>query len=195
MPPTLVHTSWRGLEELRPAVLRFLSRRCRDEHEAEDLAQETLLRAARYRKGGGERGRLAAWLVQIAANVFHDHARREGRGPRTGGDDEWLSLVEDPRPWSGPGEPEGVLVLAEQPVAADEAVRYLQAALMRLIERDRAVLCAYYGGTENTREVAAEFDIPPDLVKVRLFRARKRLGRLILQEMRAGRSRHLALTA
>src|SRR5262249_2916342 len=40
---------WYGLEELRPLLRNFLRRHCRDGFELEDVVQETLLRAARYR--------------------------------------------------------------------------------------------------------------------------------------------------
>ena len=186
---------WRGLEELRPVVLRFLSRRCRDDHEAEDLAQETLLRAARYRDSGGQRGRLSAWLVQIAANVLHDHARREGRGARASLDEGWMDLVEDPRPEPGASALEGSVLLGGVPVDVEDALWHLQAAFTRLLEHDRAVLSAYYGGGQCTRTAATECGIRPGLVKVRLFRARRRLERLVVQHAAQQRARRLALTA
>ena len=195
MPTIPKSPCWRGLEELRPVVLRFLSRRCRDDHEAEDLAQETLLRAARYRYSGGQRGRLSSWLVQIAANVLHDHARREGRGPRASAGEDLMDLVEDPRPEPGDSGLEGAVSLGGEQVDVEDALRHLQAAFTRLLERDRAVLSAYYGADECTRVAAAECGIRPGLVKVRLFRARRRLERLVVQRATQQRAQRLALTA
>lgn len=191
---------WRGLDDLRPTVLRFLSRRCRDEHEAEDLAQETLLRAARYRSSAGDGRRLGSWLVQIAANVLRDHAKREGRGPRSANEEDWLDTVEDPRPAPGERRVEGAVRLGEDPVDVEDALRHLEAAFARLMERDRAVLSSYYGGEQCTRSTAVECGIRHSLVKVRLFRARRRLERLVLQRATRQRSRELgarrvALTA
>lgn len=186
--------SWRGLEDQRDAVIRFLSRRCRDEHEAEDLTQETLMRAARYRSGGGERGRLTSWLVQIAANVLRDHARREGRGPKNG-EDELMEQVMDPHPSPGDRKMEGTVELGEHPVDTEDALHHLNVAFTRLLERDRAVLSAYYGAGEDTAHAARECGIRQSLVKVRLFRARRRLERLVLQRASQDRVRQVALPA
>lgn len=191
MQATHAPSSWCGLEELRPVVVRFLTRRCRDEHEAEDLAQETLLRAARYRHRGGERGSLGSWVVQIAANVLCDHARREGRGPRSSGEQE-LAELPDPQPAPGEHVPLGWVVMEGGQVEVSDAVDHLRAAFLRLIERDRAVLSAYYGAGECTASVARECGIRPSLVKVRLFRARKRLARLV--EQRSAELRHAQLS-
>lgn len=53
----------------------FLLRRTRDPHLAEDLAQETFVKATRALLGWrGENP--AAWLLTIARNVLVDHVRR-----------------------------------------------------------------------------------------------------------------------
>nr|BFE85788.1 hypothetical protein GCM10020093_083890 [Planobispora longispora] len=54
----------------------FLLRRTRDPHLAEDLAQETFVKATRALLGW--RGdNAAAWLLTIARHVLIDHARRK----------------------------------------------------------------------------------------------------------------------
>ena len=56
----------------------FLQRRTRDPHLAEDLAQETFIKATRALLGWrGENP--GAWLLAIARNVLIDHARRSRR--------------------------------------------------------------------------------------------------------------------
>ena len=67
---------WSGLADEMPHVLRF----CRHglglpRDRADDVAQETLLRAARYRASQRE-GSLRNWLFSIAANVSRDSQRR-----------------------------------------------------------------------------------------------------------------------
>jgi hypothetical protein len=59
-------------------VCGFLLRRTRDPHLAEDLAQETFVKATRALLGWrGENA--AAWLLTIARNVLVDHFRRHRR--------------------------------------------------------------------------------------------------------------------
>ncbi len=179
---------WRGLEELRPRVLRFLTTRCRDEHEAEDLTQETLLRAARYRSSAKSSSRLGSWMVQIAVNVLHDHARRQwGRAATKGEQDDALESLVDRRPVPGGDKYDGLVQVDGHEVDTEDAVRHLNASFLRLFERDRVVLTSYYTGDESTRSTAAECDLPRQLVKVRLFRARRRLERMIVK--RAARVR------
>jgi hypothetical protein len=63
----------------REPVYRFLRRVLRDATAAEDLTQETFLRAlkADYRADGRERG----WIFEIARNLARDHDRARNRRP------------------------------------------------------------------------------------------------------------------
>lgn len=54
---------------------RFIRRRVRDDHVADDLLQETFLRVHRNLGTLREKERLAAWVHRIARNVIHDHHR------------------------------------------------------------------------------------------------------------------------
>lgn len=61
--------------EFSPSVRAFLISLCRDPHRAEDLLQETFVRALRFLAGfKGDSPR--AWLFAIARNVFLDDAKR-----------------------------------------------------------------------------------------------------------------------
>jgi len=85
---------WSGLAEMRPVVQAFLFRRCRDESEAEDIVQDTLIRASRYRGSLSEAKCLRPWLMRIALNVLRDHVKRERRLPRVEADHEILDRLE-----------------------------------------------------------------------------------------------------
>lgn len=66
-------TVWSQLgDDLR----RFIRRRVRDEHIADDLLQETFLRIHRGIGALQDSDRLAAWVYRIARNVIHDHDRK-----------------------------------------------------------------------------------------------------------------------
>lgn len=71
-----------GIESLfrahRELVLAYLLRRTGNRATAEDLAQETFLRATRAFLGWRQ-GRPEAWLLAIAHNVLIDHVRKEPR--------------------------------------------------------------------------------------------------------------------
>lgn len=73
-------TAWK---ELRTDLQRFIRPRVRDEHTAEDLVQETLLRIYRHIDQLDCEDRLAAWVYRIARNVIQDHYRKQA-GPEVG---------------------------------------------------------------------------------------------------------------
>jgi RNA polymerase sigma-70 factor (ECF subfamily) len=183
---------WEGLEPLRPSMERYLSRRCRDRSELDDVVQETFLRAARYRKRDMSAGRLRSWLLCIAANVLRDHARRGLRGPSTGVDEELFERVES-RELAAPDDDEQIVDLGDQLLDRESALAHLARGMVRLSARDREVLGLYYREGESTAWVAERCGISPQLVKVRLFRARRRLERALRLEEGLARTRRLAL--
>jgi RNA polymerase sigma-70 factor (ECF subfamily) len=149
------------LDEWVPRVYRFALRLCRDRHAAEDLTQETFLRAWRHRAGLRDVRAARVWLFRIAANLWRDQARR-GRLPvaRAGPLDD-----------TEPGRSEPPERLAE---GREELARAL-AALDALPPRQREVL--YLSACEGlaAAEVAAVLGISPEAAKASLSLARRRL--------------------
>ena len=62
-------------EEFGGTLKRFIARRIRNEHDAEDLLQEVFLRAHVAFYKVEDKGRARPWLYRIAANVVADHYR------------------------------------------------------------------------------------------------------------------------
>jgi RNA polymerase sigma factor (sigma-70 family) len=170
---------WSGLDELRPLLESHLARRCRDAHELDDIVQETLLRAARYRASLIDPARLSVWVLRIGTNVLRDRVRRENRFPRAEANDQLFDLVEGREAMPDEQVEEEDLALEGVLIARERAVAELCGALGRLRDADREVLCSYYGGAQSCRETSQDCEIAPDLVKVRLFRARRRLLRVL----------------
>ena len=137
-----------------------------DRAQAEDLVQETLLRAWRYPEAlDPERGAVRSWLFTTARNVAIDAWRR--RSARVG------EVVTD--------------MIPEPPPSADEADRAVEAwtvaeALGRLSAQHREVLvqCFYRG--RSVAETAALLGVPPGTVKSRTHYGLRSL-RMILNEM------------
>lgn len=131
----------------REPVYRFLRRMLRDGPAAEDLAQETFLRAlnGRYQANGHER----AWIFQIARNLARDRARSEQRRPV-------LVAFED---GDGPSA-DPLLALA------------LDTALAGLGDDDREVFLLREVGGLSYGEIARACGLTPDAVRSRLHRAR-----------------------
>ncbi len=177
--------TWAGLAELRPVLQRFLARRCRDESEAEDVVQEALLRASRYRKSLSHPERLRPWVMRIALNVLRDHVRRERRLPRIDVDPDLFERIEGRE--GVPGEPREDLQVHLEGAVVEKprALVHLSDAKGELRTPDRTVLDSYYEAGRSCFETAQVCEIPPNLVKVRLFRARKRLQLVLRSRLRS----------
>jgi RNA polymerase sigma-70 factor (ECF subfamily) len=175
---------WSGLAEMWPVVGRYLARHCRDESEVEDLVQEALLRASRYRGTLVDPARLRPWLLRIALNVLRDHVRRERRMPRTEVDQDAFELIEGREGVPGESREDLQVQLDGTVVEKPRALVHLCDAREELRSRDRIVLDSHYEAGRSCRETAFVCEIPHSLVKVRLFRARKRLQRVLRSRLR-----------
>jgi RNA polymerase sigma-70 factor (ECF subfamily) len=137
-----------------------------DRQRAEDLVQETLLRAWRHPEVlTPERSAVRSWLFTTARNLAIDAWRR--RSTRVG------QVVTD--------------TLPEPPPSQDEADRAVEAwtvaeALARLSASHREVLveCFYQG--RSVAEAAARLGVPSGTVKSRTHYALRQL-RMVLNEM------------
>ncbi|MFT4649183.1 MAG: RNA polymerase sigma-70 factor (ECF subfamily) [Glaciecola sp.] len=170
--------TWSGLEEHRTSLQRYLQSRCTDENDIADIIQESFLRAARYRRVPMDSSRLRGWLMRIASNVQVDKARGGSRGPTNG-------LA--PEIWENIGEPvqeEARFSWGGGSVVMEEALVCLRAAESELREQDRKVLDEYYLRGSGTDEIAGRLGVSSSMVKVRLFRARRRLKSLLEKRFR-----------
>jgi RNA polymerase sigma-70 factor, ECF subfamily len=153
-------------DEHADALWRYALRLTGDRSGAEDVVQETLLRAWRHPEVTADTDRSArAWLFTVARNMIRDErrsarVRHEGASPT---DDE-----------PADASVEGV------DAALDRIL--LTSALSQLSDEHRAVIRrAYYQGW-STGQIATDLGIPEGTVKSRLHYAVRAL-RLGLQEM------------
>jgi RNA polymerase sigma-70 factor (ECF subfamily) len=124
-------------------------------NEAEDIAQDALLRAWRRRSTLRDGARRKEWLGTIVRNEAFRHHARVRPDP-----------VDEVDNWEGE-EDEGIVSTVER---AD-----LHAALKRLSERDRKLLELRYKEDLTQEAIARRLGIPDGTVKVRLHRVRHRL--------------------
>ena len=128
--------------------------------DAEDVAQEALLRAYRRFDRLRDRTRFRAWLVRTTFRLALDQARSSRR--REQRETSWA--VETPMP------------TAQDLAAASEFGRTLTEALESLPEKLRLVLLLASIDGHASEEVAELLQIPVGTVKSRLYSARKQLA-------------------
>ena len=154
-------------------------RMTRNPADAEDLVQETFLRAYRGFAGFQEGTNLKAWLYRILTNTFINTYRKKQREPKTVPDDnveDWY-LYDRLAAQSSEASAE-TTVLETMP---DEDVK---AALDALPEAFRmAVLLADVEGF-SYKEIAGILDIPIGTVMSRLHRGRRALEKALWQKTR-----------
>ena len=172
---TLVVQSCAGSKEaFEQLVLRHKDRvytlACRvlgDHGEAEDVAQETFLRA--YERLADFRGdaRFSTWLYRICYNLCVNRFQRKNR-------DTSNDPAPDTVPNSTIGSCDHLLVKEQQ--------HLLNWALSRLKAELREVVVLYHADHLSYEEIAGVLGLPLGTVEVRLFRAR----RLLLKGLEAG---------
>ena len=172
--------NWRGLEEQRQHLESYLSRRCADMNDVDDVVQETMIRAARFRKKLDQPERLRAWLASIAGNVLLDRKRRNSRFIRQAADDYMLESVPATEPEEQMFGTEPDLRWGNWLLNREKVLACLSGELRKLESGDRDLLLSFYGRERGgCREVASEYGLTPNIVKMRLFRARHRLLRAV----------------
>jgi RNA polymerase sigma-70 factor, ECF subfamily len=139
------------------ALVRYLTRRLGDRDWAEEVAQETFVRALRQTSIANER----AWLFAVATNLVRDEARKDMRRRK-----HLALLAEEER--EAVSEPqETTLERAQEAAMARKAVD-------GLAERDRLALLMREEGLDYN-EIAEALQLSPGSVGTTLSRARRRL--------------------
>ncbi len=144
-------------EAYRGKIYTFLLRITADAHAADDLTQDTFMKAYRALGGLSDEHRLLPWLYRIAANAATDAVRRRRRIP-------WLPLAklegadEEPNVASG-----------EHPVAERE---HIQVVLRTLPVENAAALLLHALEGYSYKEIAEIQGCSLTAVRSRIARAR-----------------------
>jgi RNA polymerase sigma-70 factor, ECF subfamily len=158
------------------ALVRYLTRRLGDRDWAEEVAQETFVRALRQESIVNER----AWLFAVATNLVRDEARKDARRR------QHLSLL---------AQEEREREEEIQPTTVEQAqeAAFARNAVDALAERDRLALLMKEEGL-NYGEIAEALDLSPGSVGTTLSRARRRLVEIYesLQREREMREKNAA---
>lgn len=126
---------------------------------ADDLAQESFLRAYKHIRSFRGEARFSTWLYRIAYNVFREEARR--RKELVGINEEQLQAQQDPQ--------------TVDPGLRHDLMHALN--LLPLHERSAILLCCQNGLSHD--EAARVLDIPLGTVKTNVLRGREKLKKTL----------------
>jgi RNA polymerase sigma-70 factor (ECF subfamily) len=128
--------------------------------EAEDLTQETYLRALTsvYRFTG--RGSARSWLLSIARRVAADSYRTAGSRPKTVGGEDWQERAESAMPPNLPGIDDKVLLdLAIRALAPERREAFVLTQVLGFEYAEVAEVCGCPIGTVRSRVARARQDL------------------------------------
>ena len=140
------------------AVQRFIHGMVKSSIVAEDLTQESFLKAWKALPQFGFKSSLKTWVYTVALNTTRD----------------WLRSHKHSLEWSEAHE-------TEAPEEKPETLA-IRSALSLLNEDTRALLMLHYFEDLRLKEIAAILKIPEGTVKSRLFKAKKELQELLLKQ-------------
>ncbi|MBI4475663.1 MAG: sigma-70 family RNA polymerase sigma factor [Acidobacteria bacterium] len=176
------HEAFRLLVERHSrAVFRLAFRITGNEHDADDVVQETFLRAYRQLGRFEDRSTFATWLHRIAANcatdVLRERQRRDARGPQRAfssalGRDGWhddtdesemteFPSVNDPGP--------------ERLALGSEMRERVERAMTRLSPLERAAFVLRHFEGRSIAEIGQLLGLRDNAVKHSIFRAVKKV--------------------
>jgi RNA polymerase sigma factor (sigma-70 family) len=157
------------MDRHRPAIFHIINKIVRDDEVANDLVQETFLKAFSALASYRAEFRFSTWLYKIAANCSIDHLRKKRL--------QALSLDRPIETKDGTVEleiadysyhPERDLERKEQSFSIDEAINSLPPGY-------REVIIYRHKEDKSYEEIADLLDVPVGTVKARIFRARELL--------------------
>lgn len=150
---------------LRACALRL----ARNDADADDLVQETFVRALNNQESLRTHEKVASWMVMILHNVFMDECRRRRSRQELQARYEHeheVHTAPDPEP------PAWATVTQEQ----------MSAAIARLSPKLRECYVRKVNG-QSYEEIAAALDIPLNTVGTRIRRARETLKDLLARQV------------
>lgn len=142
-------------------IYLYLYSLCKNHEVAEDLTQETFLKA--MLSLSETHANIRAWLYLVARNSYFNYSKKENRNV----------LLDE-------GEMESAFYVDSaketlERILTDERRRLLYQALKKLDERSREILTLQYFCNLSQKEIAALLKLNPENVRVLSYRGKRRL--------------------
>lgn len=151
-----------------PVLFKVSVRIAGNEEAAEDLCHDALIKMTEKEMQFPSVNDAKYWLIRVVKNASLNYAKRKGRERKA----YERALKEDRR----------TVDSGETVLLKEDSIKRVQDALGKLPENLRSVLQLKEYGELNYKEIGRVLGITEGNVKVRVFRAREQLSRLIGEE-------------
>ena len=159
------------VDRYKDLVFTLAIRMTKNKEDAEEVCQETFLKAYRYLNKYKGSAKFSTWIYRIAYNTSADHLKKGKKDIQTIVIDEFtenqLSSIDDQ--------------LAN--LEADEQSAVIKRTLDLLSNEDSFLLTLYYFEDMSVEEISKVVELKPNNVKVKLHRGRKRLATLLKEQL------------
>ncbi|WP_018298171.1 RNA polymerase sigma factor [Corynebacterium lubricantis] len=157
------------VERHRPRLLPVARRYAKNEHDAQDILQEALFKAACNLQGFRNEATLSTWLNRLVMNSGYDHIKHRRRIAHLSLDDAKLNTDSNP-------------ALGHDPISQLDRVIMLRQIMGRLpAAQRRAILLIDVAGLTVER-AAREMGVRPGTIKSRRARGREALHKQLTRE-------------
>jgi len=140
---------------------------CGNHEEAEELTQDSFLKAYRSLKSFKMKSSFATWLYRIVYNTTISHVRVKKKG---------ILSLED-----FPADATDFIGTSTSEEEAEKEYRasLVNFALQKITEEERGLISLYYYDDMNTDEISEVTGITKSNIKVKLYRARQKMQEII----------------
>ncbi len=163
------------VERYQTRIYSFCYQFFRNRDVAAEMAQETFLRAYRYIKKYDSNKKFSTWIYSIAKNICIDEKRKMDRSRTV--------PIEDVNPSSFQSSHQGQHLKDPSQISLQlEDRMLLESAIAQLPDKYRAAIILCYFQELPYQEIADVLGLSLNLVKVRIFRAKKQLLEILKEK-------------
>jgi len=166
------------VKRYREQIFHFILKMVKDGAQAEDLTQETFIKAFRALASFNSQYAFSTWLYKIAANNCIDYFRKKKLA--TTSIDTPIQAKDGQLHRDFPDHQEG----PESQLISKERTNEIKVAIDSLPEKYRQAIILRHSQDRSYEEIAKELDLPLGTVKVRIFRAREMLKSKLKDQLR-----------
>lgn len=160
------------IEQYGNSLYSFCFRLTGNRPDADDLYQETFLKALELRSRTDHIEHPRAYLAAVATNLWKNNRRKYTRRQQIAPTHSWTEELEQTVCADEKGSPENIAVERERIAAVRVAVQQLD-------EKYRLPLYMFYTAEMSLEDIAAALKLPLGTVKSRLNRAKKSLRKYL----------------